>query len=454
MNFTETYRQRLWQLGNEWNQAPLPCQPDLDTLLELVLADQRQPEVNRRGLVSTYKRQLALGRANVGLYELLGRIYEPAFGSDIEVSGGSLRLARSDRFAACHVELPAGMKFVLSGVLGAPGPRSPVEAVNLIEHRRVYDIQGPFVPKKVTEFYGSIRGGEVFAMKSVGLVDGHLELDLATANYGQVVDTCDCLTTEAYILASLMSEEELRNCEVAEALDCLPWRRDLHEREGGLANALLRPRSRAAGLGMACLTVFDVQESPPQVRAIWVKRGSNVAVLTDIYHVVPAGMVACLEPGHLDADDLLMIVHKEYLEELFNDQEAEEQRTRAAIKHHVEAGIAKKLYIADEGRKQVTIAQTGLAIDLTNLRPEICVINEVRNPLVTDELRARMEANWENLMIEHGDERPDTSFDAAASEGQLIRRSFEPKDWVQTGAVAWLRGMEWLQRMHFDQEQL
>jgi hypothetical protein len=120
----------------------------------------------------------------------------------------------------------------------------------------------------------------------------------------------------------------------------------------------------------------------------------------------------------------------------------------------VEAGIAKKLYIADEGRKQVTIAQTGLAIDLTNLRPEICVINEVRNPLVTDELRARMEANWENLMIEHGDERPDTSFGAAASEGQLIRRSFEPKDWVQTGAVAWLRGMEWLQRMHFDQEQL
>lgn len=437
--FIEKYQQRLNQLIAKWSASKIQ-KGGLDILLQLVLDD--------RSLEGEYKNQLALGRANSGLYHLLARIYQPAFDQFHPVAGGEVKLSRADDFAACVIGLPPGARFSHAHVLGQAGKRDAVSDKPLIKHTRPYDIQGPKVPKYVTEFYGDIRGGDVLAMRGLGIQGGNLVLDAVTANYGQVVDTCDCLTTEAYLLASLMEVGELEKCTIDEALECLPWRRHLHIQEGGIVPALLRPRHRAAGLGMACLTVLapgSVQTPPCEVRAVWVKRGANVAVLSDIFHVVPAGMVACMETGNVEPRDMLTLMYKEFLEELFDDKDAEMLRGRSDIESHVTNNIKDRLYPNDPDGRLVTIAQTGLAVDLTNLRLEICMLNLISNPAVTTDL---MQHNWENLKIETGLERPD------APREDRTTRSFAPSDWVQSGACAWLLGMKWLEQSGFCKNSL
>lgn len=416
-----------------------------EVLLANVLEDQKRHLPEDGPLQKSYKALADTGRASPHLYDMLVRIYAPAYGREFEIGGGArVTLQSSAPFAACHAELPGDLRFDYEHVFGPPGPRAAVNDEPLCKHPLPYDIQGPKVPKRITEHYGSIRGGEVFAMQHLQAVDGRLELAVRSANYGQVVDTCDALTTEAYLLAGLMGDL-LAELSAAEALQLLPWRKQLHDAEGGdLLNVLLAPKCRAAGLGMACLTLFDdhvSNDGTVTAKALYVRRPSNVAVLGDIYHVVPAGMCACFDEKdiHLQATDMITLLYKEFLEELFDDNKSETMRGRALIQQHVMDNIAPRLYIDDPDHRGVELRQTGLTFDLSNLRPEISVINRITNPRVSKYLVEHMKPNWEAVKIESG----------MISLATTVK-AFEPKNWVQSGAVTFRHGVNWLARNYFE----
>jgi hypothetical protein len=222
--------------------------------------------------------------------------------------------------------------------------------------------------------------------------NGEICLTVAGGSYGAIVRTSDSLINEFAVFAYLCSKEHSRQWGPAilrigkkirmrpvEVLRELPWRREIHSWEDEPADILLRPRGRAAGLGVAVTIIPDTAKDPG---AYVGRRSLKVGTYPGAWHVIPAGM--CNAPGlefmvraglGLMPDQLRWTMLSELLEECFDQAEFSDVRTdhwRDRVVRECKArGIA------------VTAPEyTGLAIDLLNLRPEVCGSIELREDLV------------------------------------------------------------------------
>jgi hypothetical protein len=257
----------------------------------------------------------------------------------------------------------------------------------------------------------------------------NLAISVNTATYGQIMRTCDSLVNEFAVFADQAYRSAFRKrprplaFSGEDLLKVLPWRRQVHSWDDEDA-LLLAPRQRAAGLGVS-LSLVDVRNEGAS--AFVARRSSNVGTYPDVLHVVPSGMMNVHGDLLAARDELTALprlaMMSEFLEECFDITE---------LSGHSAGNFARRVTdkIDELQLHGLEPAFTGLAIDLLNLRADVCgVLDLTGRPSVVDAFNL----SWEYT---HTEQLRRVDLDAA----QLaVRRT----DFVQSGigsislAAAW-----------------
>jgi hypothetical protein len=234
------------------------------------------------------------------------------------------------------------------------------------------------------------EGGRNYCLAEVRLTGDdkapQLRLDLGVAEYGQIARTSEAMVNEfalfAFLLEGLAGSRAWHRAasrptmRPATALGCMPWRKKAHGDAGSAADLFLRPRHRAAGLGVAVATVVSDGAEP---RVFLGERSGSVGTYPNVMHIIPAGncnthgsqrLIQRTGSAQLPDWYLRTIMRGEYLEEWFNDEDQETSRF-PNWSERVDQGWAAKV------SETTPIRLTGIAFDLLNLRPEVCAVTEV-----------------------------------------------------------------------------
>ena len=224
-----------------------------------------------------------------------------------------------------------------------------------------------------------------------------LELVVAEATYGQIVRTSDSLINEFNLFSYISSRTAWRSRErqlsisPSDVLSCLPWRKEIHALDPG-TQLFLTPRGRAAGLGVSVVITY---EQAGKKLALIGRRSLRVGTYPDVYHVLPSGMINLHGPlVDTTPESLSELVEAtmlaEMLEECFDMDEFSERSLGAFNARVVRALKEKELHdLHPEG--------TGLAIDLLNLRTEICARIDVST---RQEVLNALRTSWEYSLNE------------------------------------------------------
>jgi hypothetical protein len=198
-----------------------------------------------------------------------------------------------------------------------------------------------------------------------------LTMSVNTATYGQIVRTCDSLVNEFAVFAHHASRSAFRRkprpllFRGDDLLKVLPWRRAVHSWDDE-DTLLVAPRRRASGVGVS-LALVDARNGRGCVFVA--RRSSNVGTYPDMLHVVPSGMMNVHGELYEVADDLAKLprlaMMSEFLEECFDVTE---------LAGHSVGNFAKRVAekTGELGLGGLEPTFTGLAIDLLNLRTEVC----------------------------------------------------------------------------------
>lgn len=217
--------------------------------------------------------------------------------------------------------------------------------------------------------FGDEAGSNIVLSKIVAAP--RLTMSVNTATYGQIVRTCDSLVNEFAVFADLASRSAFRKrsrplmFDRDDLLKALPWRREVHAWDD-LDSLLVAPRRRASGVGVS-LSLVDEQGS--QASVFVARRSSNVGTYPDVLHVVPSGMMNARSTAQHATEELAelprLTMMSEFLEECFDVAE---------LSGHSVGNFAKRVEekIEEFQVGDLDPAFTGLAIDLLNLRTEVC----------------------------------------------------------------------------------
>jgi hypothetical protein len=234
------------------------------------------------------------------------------------------------------------------------------------------------------------EGGRNYCLAEVRLAGDDkapgVVLDLGVAEYGQIARTCEALVNEFALFAFLLGKTTGPHDRLprttrlamrpATALRCMPWRKQAHDDAGSAIDLFLRPRHRAAGLGVAVATVVT---DGAERRVFVGERSGTVGTYPNVMHIIPAGncsthgsqrLIERAGSAQLPDWYIRTIMRSEYLEEWFNDENLETSRIPNWAAR-VDSGWSEKV-------TEITpLKLTGIAFDLLNLRPEVCAVVEV-----------------------------------------------------------------------------
>jgi hypothetical protein len=246
-----------------------------------------------------------------------------------------------------------------------------------------------------------------------------LAMSVNTATYGQIMRTCDSLLNEFALFAHHASRSAFRKktstlmFRSEDLLKVLPWRRQVHSWDDDDA-LLVAPRRRASGVGVS-MSLVDVRNDRASVFVA--RRSSKVGTYPDVLHVVPSGMMN-VRDDLLDKTDELVAIPKltmmsEFLEECFDMEELSGHSVGNLAER-----VAKRLDELQLNDLEPTF--TGLAIDLLNLRTEVCgVLDLTGHPAAVDAFNL----SWEYT---HTERLHRVDIEGAAP---IVRRT----DFVQSG---------------------
>lgn len=340
----------------------------------------RRPQDLFRSAASSEERAEALrrlmveGMAHDVAYANLARLYAPI----VQRAKQSL--------PAMHVSLPTDVegKPCLVVTVAPPAPRRLDDIMAGIE-----DPRGPEWTARVSKFAAERQAYMTTLRRSVSLsnrfgdeagsnivlskihAEPGLGMSVNTATYGQIMRTSDSLVNEFALFANHAYRSAFRKkprplmFREKDLLKVLPWRREVHSWDDVDA-LLIAPGHRAAGVGVS-LSLIDVQDERASVFVA--RRSSNVGTYPDVMHVVPSGMMNVHGDLRHDKDDLAALprlaMMSEFLEECLD---IEELSGHSAV--NFAQRVAEKL---DELRlNDLDPAFTGFAIDLLNLRTDVC----------------------------------------------------------------------------------
>jgi hypothetical protein len=217
--------------------------------------------------------------------------------------------------------------------------------------------------------------------------DGKLMLPLkcSTELYGNIMDSSDALIYELYLHFARSHYKELPSPD--QILSELPWRSQLHAQAENPVDVLTKVNGRAAGIGVAALTVFKEGGKYVAYRAT---RSKKVGTYASTYHVIPSGMTN-IDLEDKKANDYLLrdklfnielAIEREFLEEIFNQEFAvglgSSKKVGGVWPSFVQGACKSYLYGLDD-EYGAEIHLTGIVFDLLNYRPEICVLILIRD---------------------------------------------------------------------------
>ncbi|MFN0146547.1 MAG: hypothetical protein ACKVT1_08560 [Dehalococcoidia bacterium] len=274
--------------------------------------------------------------------------------------------------------------------------------------------------------------------------DGHLVIGARLAEYGLILDSCDALIDETFL---------------GDTDAAWPLRDALEAHENPFDSGL----HRAAGIGIAAVvTVVEREPNGSHVLSALVgRRSKEVGTYQDTWHVAPAGMFnyrfgsrrphrdPLVRHGAYDSGDTLRSVLTEYAEETRNIAKLEDNTNREYLE-----GL-------EVVRDLVDVAQiefTGIALDLANLRPEICVLIYVKDPAWhgKQEFALNYEYDFEPSPVGHarepGEKRKLTAV-PVARDGRPLDDALDiltPEQTVAAGAAAFWLGADRARQLFND----
>lgn len=259
------------------------------------------------------------------------------------------------------------------------------------------------------------------------------QLKAHLARYFDAMDSCDAMISELAALPESDLHFEERQMPI----------RFAHHSQAPTVNVLVNGAGRAAALGMSAVVAF--RDRNGGLHALLGHRGTGVATYASCWHVVPSGMAGWrfATLGNPDAPEgstrslkgygptyLESAILREYSEELFNHPE-EAWEDEGTVRRHEAVAALLHTYHAE-------IEFTGIAVDLVNLRFEVCALIFIADPRYYD--GRHYIPGWE-----HGPQGVHTvpvGGTAGSPEEQLILRQMTPGNTVPTGAAALWAGVD------------
>lgn len=341
-----------------------------------------------------------------------------------------------------RVEL-RGTENSLDGSLLDPLEQAP-EPRRLVENEQYRSLM-----EEISGSGGDAYNGAKFAMRYGQVAaDGAIRLSCEKSDYFSGIATCDALKLEAQ-KAWIDSGGTLPPGRAG--LEHLPYRKRVHEL---VDNPLLDAAHRSASVAISTLIVYRDGDRP---RGILMRRSARkLAVDRSRLHVVPSAM---FEPSRLSSSTPFSVVEnilREVAEECYDEPEHGGTTTDETWYRKRES-IVSLLERLDRGVDRLYF--TGLAVNLLNLRPELCTVlylgedpDESSHEVVAD-----MTFNWEFLKPSEAQgsgigqigERPFLDRDdiAIAAEGHLFAA-----DLVPPGAAALWLGADLVRGVQTDEQ--
>lgn len=184
-----------------------------------------------------------------------------------------------------------------------------------------------------------------------------LRTEAALGSYHRALDTCDELAWELAVQAERLGDDAFGDLEALDA--ALAGRSQLH---AAVPDPVLDGRRRSAALGVSVLLAY---RDGDQVRlAIQQRSPHTLAAHMGLHHVAPSFMFQPTGPDAAADFSVLRGVHREYLEELFDRPEPASLDDDPCLDHLLDL----------QARGLVHVRLTGVAVDLLNLRPEVCLL--------------------------------------------------------------------------------
>ena len=283
-----------------------------------------------------------------------------------------------------------------------------------------------------------IESGNNYCLRSVQVGGGHLGLELHQATYGQIMRTSDCMIEEIGLFFDIAGDLRFRS---NHRLLHLPWRRRLLRTEQ-LWRTFVEPQRRAAGLGIAALTVLRTADR--KYDAFLGFRSNAVATYTQKWHVAPAGMCNTRDIP-FTRSYFETAIKSEFLEEVFDRADLENLRY-LNWGELVDSAMSEALPgLANGDRFEIMV--NGLCFDLLNLRPELCVV-------ILYQGAAQAKARLDKIKLNY--EYSDNPVPVVVSESKGAPNIFRningkqvpiPEKWVQSGAIAYLLAEKRIRRL-------
>jgi hypothetical protein len=226
-----------------------------------------------------------------------------------------------------------------------------------------------------------IYNGRTYVMDKFEAKEGH-RIRSSLGYYYDALTTCDVLEWEMLTTFDATTSNEFENVRRR-----LKSRNKYHEQ---VPDPVFDGEKRSAALSISTLIVFNDGET---YQAFIRGRSGKTAAHSDLYHVVPSFM---FQPVWGDSKKEYSIRHnifREYLEEVFGV--ADMERSKGEISFDYFYGHEKLIQLQGLLKsKDAELFLTGYAMNLLNLRPEICTLLLIRDK---NWLKQKIAANWEFL---------------------------------------------------------
>jgi hypothetical protein len=255
--------------------------------------------------------------------------------------------------------------------------------------------------------------------------EGSGELSCGIGKYCDILETCDSLEYE--LLETLASGHSL--------LADIKKRTILRNRLHSVSPDPIRyGKGRVNGMAISCLLAFM---EGADLKMMFLRRSPDtVAIHSGMKHVVPSGFFETL--GNYERDfNIKDNVLKEYVEELFNFPDFPKNYKPLDIRSHIQdqGPVAYLEKLISKGSASFHI--TGLAVNLLNLRPEICALLFIRDKEWWD-----THYNGSKMKFRFNEEILRNSVLPYSKDDDILLKYLNPQDMIPPGAAATWMGLD------------
>jgi len=207
--------------------------------------------------------------------------------------------------------------------------------------------------------------------------NGFLKFQCGLGSYFQMLDTCEALEWELLVTwcnhysHKRTSGQKEKNFLRFEAQ--LPLRQKLHS---CVPNPIHSGKGRSVGLTVSTLIAFYDHNT----LYLWLQRRSSqtMSLMEGMFHVFPSFMLQPTTPHRVKEEfSIRYHFHREYMEELFNRPQFSAQGDPPFHFYQDPCFLRLQRY---QEQKEALFLLTGVAVNLLNLRPEICALLFIKNP--------------------------------------------------------------------------